>query len=83
LCILLVNTPLDVLKRDAGGRLRTGRKEQLQIQGIVCDGMSRILAALRTLEPRIDIPRSRTGHILPEAWLPSEGKASIGGHEGS
>jgi hypothetical protein len=26
---------------------------------------------------------NQTGHILPEAWLPSGGKASIEGHEGS
>jgi hypothetical protein len=39
--------------------------------------------ALRTLEPGIDLRRSQAGHILPESWLPSGGKESIEGHEGS
>jgi hypothetical protein len=47
------------------------------------DRGGRQAVALRTLEPGIDICRSQAGHILPEAWLPSGGKASREGHEGS
>jgi hypothetical protein len=47
------------------------------------DRGGRSALARRTLEPGIDIHRRQTGHILPEAWLPSGGKDSREGHEGS
>jgi hypothetical protein len=43
--VLLSNKPLDVLTRDAGGRPWTDRKAHLEIQGIVGEGVRRILAA--------------------------------------
>ncbi len=61
-CRRLVNTPLDVLKRNVGGRPWTDRKAPRQIQGIVCDGVSRILAALEILLETVDGLANRVVH---------------------
>jgi hypothetical protein len=61
-CRRLVHTPLDVLKRNVGGRPWTDRKAPRQIQGIVCDSVSRILAALEILLETVDGLANRVVH---------------------
>jgi len=64
LLVLLVNKPLDVLKRDLRKRLWTGRKEELEIERRVRERMGGVVTALEIRPEVVDRLAHDIVHVL-------------------